>query len=409
MVNRTLNKGISVIFTALIIGLLAMLGPAQAVNVELSNPNNANPGEDVSFTVIVDLNSPDQYLPVKYADVVFNGPNGFEETCRVYNDGSYSGCDLDLDVSVDFPAYEEGHRVGLDNGYGYYFGYGYGYGYGYGQDQEIVYNIIWHTSSDVDAGDYSVEVRVFAQGDDSYDTSVVADGRFTYCGVMEGMIREWNYLQSNSFDSSLDQNNDSAINLVDIVMFSQNSSADSITYGKYREFIRVQSEGLVLNEQIDINGDGKYDLTDTVLFAQNMNDENWCQARIADKTEANSHYFESGSKSFSIVEEEEENDDGSSSNGGTRSIGRFTGKTIVVENPAEEESEDNTQNGEADSDVNQESQNGNQTGVLSAITGAVAGLGSAIGLGSTISYILAMLILIVLIVLVSKIFSKKKN
>ncbi len=409
--NGGLHKSISVFLTLSIITILVLMGPASAVQVILSNPNNANQGEDVEFDITVELEAPDQYLPVQYTEVTFTGPNDFEETCKIYNDGTVSDCSLNLDVDVDFGNYGEGYRFGYDynDGNNYYFGYGYGYGYGYyGNAPEITYHIVWHTPGSLNSGNYDVLAKVYAISEDEYyDWSP-----FSYCGVMEGMYIEWLSLNPGGadYDSNLDLNQDGKNDLTDVVIFSQNKDNEtwceengdcSLLYGRFKEFLRVQTEGNVINEDLDLNDDNVVDIDDIILFGQNLDDESWCAAKIALSYEGISHTFGSSTKGFTISTPV-------LSSGSSGGSGRGIWKDLFEEETQEEQNnEDSSNQNVQEEEFTQEQQTENRN-IFNDITGAVAGLGEDLGLGKTISYLFSILIIFLVIFYGFRLFSKRR-
>ncbi|MCD4760163.1 LamG domain-containing protein [archaeon] len=246
--NGGFHKSISVVFTLAVIVMLVFLGPASAVQVILSQPSDITQGQAVSFDITVEFDNPDQYLPIQYTDIIFTGPNDFEETCRVYNDGSYDNCDLNIDVTVSFDTgYGDGLGFGYDynDGNYYNFGEGYGYGYGYyGTTPEISYNIIWHTPSGINPGEYEVRADMYAIGEDQYQDYY----GFSYCGAMEGMYIEWLSLnpQGTDYDSNLDLYPDGKIDISDIIIFSMMRESGCV-------FDEHYGNGLVL--WMPMNGD----------------------------------------------------------------------------------------------------------------------------------------------------------
>ena len=124
------KKIVSFVFTALIIGLLFLSGPVAAVTVSLTSPSSVAKGSNITFTIKVDINNPDTYLPVKYTNIIISGPGGFSKICKVNMDGTDDCSDVSVSVSVDDSlGYGFGSGYGYDSatGYGYDFGYGYGY------------------------------------------------------------------------------------------------------------------------------------------------------------------------------------------------------------------------------------------------------------------------------------------
>ena len=90
------HKGIiSVLLTGFVIALLLLSGPVTALTVSVTQPNNADKGADVSFSISNEISDPD-LLPIEYTDLIITGPNGFLKTCRINSDGTD-----DLEVTLD--------------------------------------------------------------------------------------------------------------------------------------------------------------------------------------------------------------------------------------------------------------------------------------------------------------------
>ena len=184
--SKNTHNIVSLFITMSVIFILVLAGPASAVSVDLSNPGDTQQGDDVNFSVTVDIQDGDSYLPVKYSDIMITGPNGFKQNCRIFNNESIgvgdssllnafftSGeeieCDIDLEVEILRKTnFGYGYGYGYDAGYGYNFGYGYGYGYGYGVPGTITYNVVWHTDEDQDAGNYKARAGVLAESQDEF-------------------------------------------------------------------------------------------------------------------------------------------------------------------------------------------------------------------------------------------------
>lgn len=158
---------ISLFLTIFVIGLIILSGPASAVTVDVSQPNDANKGADVSFSVTIDINDPDAYVPINYGNVVFSGPNGFSKTCKINTDETDDCDDVDFTITSTITS-GKGYGYGYDSriGYGYDFGYGYGFSNG-----QIKIDAVWHTPSDLTDGTYTVKADVHAEGSVNHDFS----------------------------------------------------------------------------------------------------------------------------------------------------------------------------------------------------------------------------------------------
>lgn len=165
------HKGlISVLLTGFVIALLLLSGPVSALTLSITQPNNADKGNDVSFSITSEINDPD-LLPISYTNLIITGPNGFSKTCKINSDGTDDCADVDVTVSSSpTVTYAAGSQYGYDAylGFGYNLGYGFGYqGSGTGT---ITYDVVWHTPSTLEDGTYNANAEVFAQGSSSSHT-----------------------------------------------------------------------------------------------------------------------------------------------------------------------------------------------------------------------------------------------
>lgn len=160
------KSSFSILLTVLVVFALFLAGPASALTVLIENgPNDANHGSDVSFDVTVEINSQDAYLPIKYTNLLFTGPNSFSKTCRINPDGSDNCADVDVTItSTSNFGYGYGYGYGYDAGTGYGYNFGNGYGYGYdGASGAITYHVIYHTPSDLTTGTYNAKANVYVE------------------------------------------------------------------------------------------------------------------------------------------------------------------------------------------------------------------------------------------------------
>jgi len=193
--KKAMHHGASIFFTILVITLLLLVGPAKAVQVNISQPNDANAGEDVEFSLTVEIESQDSYLPIQYSEITITGPNGFEETCTIENENV--SCPLDLEVSISYNS-----SIGYGYGYGYDHNYGYGYdfGYGYGNNPgAIFYDITWHTPENLDEGEYTAKARVHAESDENSHDYESGEKTFTITRILT-FQPEMNILQFNDYN-----------------------------------------------------------------------------------------------------------------------------------------------------------------------------------------------------------------
>jgi len=161
---------VSIVLTIFVISMLFLSGPVSALTVAVTQPNNANKGNDVSFSITNEINDPD-LLPIQYTDLVITGPNGFSKTCRINPDGTDDCADVDITVSSSPTiTYVSGTQYGYDQNLGLGYNLGNGFGYQSGGTGTITYDIVWHTSSTLDDGTYNANAAVFSQGSSSSHT-----------------------------------------------------------------------------------------------------------------------------------------------------------------------------------------------------------------------------------------------
>ncbi len=431
--NKAGHKSLSVVFTSLIILTLVLMGPANAVSILISEPNDANQGGDVEFTVTVDLTTPDMYLPVAYTNLIFTNPDGSQFECKVFNDGSTDCDNINAEVTFD-TSYGEGHQFGYgygyqpDYGYGYeytYFGYGYGYGYGYWDENgQITYDITLHLEENSQVGEYKVKAETFVASEDSFDDNQ----GFDYCDTMLGMYRGYYNARNENgsfYDPALDLHPDGVIDLSDISVFGAHHSDDAELFGRFVEFFRFRANQTV-NPELDVypedEGDGIINLSDVVIFAQHYFSEDadvWCAEQISLIPGVERAYL-SEEQSFVVSEETQEQNtpNGGGPSGGSGGCGQgyvrdeITGQCVLdttqlniepttTEGPTEGEGQ------EGSGEENGNRQSGEGTDVFNAITGAVVGAGDSIGLGETLSYLLSLLIFALIITGFVRVFRRK--
>jgi hypothetical protein len=421
--NTHKHKAMSVLFTTFIIFTLILMGPANAITINIDEPNDANQGGDVEFQVTVDLESPDQYLPIQYTTLIFTEPNGNEFTCTVFNDGTTSCPNVDVIINIQ-STYGQGHQLGYGYGYGYgydytYFGYGYGYGYA-GENGQITYDVTLHLDGDAQTGDYQVKAETYVASEDS-----IQDSPYSYCGIMEGMYNEYIYLNGlngSYYDEDLDLYFDGVIDLSDVVVFGQNytEEEDSVLFGRFQEFIRFTNDNGSINPSLDTypepNGDGIISLSDIIIYAGNMNDEAWCADRLGNLDEGVERLYTSNEQTFTVSSvpvdnPEPNNGGGSSSRGGSLLTCEEEGYEMVdgecvymPRNGSREEQPVVTE--ESDNEENNNLETSGNGGFFNAITGAVTGAGGAIGLGETMSYLFALFLLGIIIIGLTRKFRK---
>jgi len=162
--NRGKSLVPSTIITLVIVLMLIMSGPAQAVAVNIAGLQDSyTKGNDIEFQVKIDINDPDQYVLITNISLDLTGP--LNKTVFFALDGKQisGNCQIKVKpVSIPKDDFGYGNGYGYDSrtGYGYDFGYGSGYGYNYGSGGEKI-SFIYNVTIDTDkkcfaAGNYSV-------------------------------------------------------------------------------------------------------------------------------------------------------------------------------------------------------------------------------------------------------------
>jgi len=154
----------STIITLIIVAMLIMSGPAQAVAVNIAGLEGPyTKGEDIDFQIKIVINDPDQYVSITNISLDLNGP--VKKTIFFTLDGKQisPGCNIEITpVSIPKDDFGYGNGYGYDRGagYGYNLSYGYGYGYGYGGgggEISFIYDVTIHTATDcLPAGTYEI-------------------------------------------------------------------------------------------------------------------------------------------------------------------------------------------------------------------------------------------------------------
>jgi|SRR3989338_2777366 len=151
-----INKVLSIVMTALIIGLLVFVGPVDAYYLQLSGLKTTPYiiGEKINFLASVEINT-NERVPIKNVSLEVN-----DEIVCVFDifGNNITSCEW-IEVDLESNSAQLGYGYGYNsfqqgwhgNNYsakaGNYSGYGYGYGYGNGPG-ELVYNISIQTPRD---------------------------------------------------------------------------------------------------------------------------------------------------------------------------------------------------------------------------------------------------------------------
>ena len=158
------KKGfISVFLTVLILTLIILSGPANAITVTLSPIGDFNKGSSVSFTITVQIED-GELLPLQYINLIITGPNGFSKTCKINSDGTNDCNDVITLTSALDLTWTNGAAYGYDQNLGYGYDLGNGFGYTTNSPGFLTYSITWNTPTTLEDGSYSAKAEVFAQG-----------------------------------------------------------------------------------------------------------------------------------------------------------------------------------------------------------------------------------------------------
>jgi len=268
-----------VIFSFLVFTILISSTLASALDVNLTEPNNPKKGNEVKFTINIDLNVGERFLyekgdfVIRHTDLIFTGPNGFEETCRI-KDGEIQDCELNLNFDKEYT------------------------------DGKLTYDIGWDTPSNIKKGTYDVTAKV-------YSSSNFENYGYNTCEVLIGRYHAWFNFQKGQedYDPELDLNEDGVVDISDVALFSSGEYGNSgKLFGRFQGFFRLISNydsmlnGLDLyedgvidlsdiiilsqniwgeyNEVQDFNGDGVIDISDVIIYSQNIYDQEWCTERL---------------------------------------------------------------------------------------------------------------------------------
>jgi len=206
----------SSVITLLIVIMLIISGPAQAVSVSILGLQGPyTQGSSIQFQVKIDINDPDQFVPAKDITINLTGPTNPSAVFSL--DGKKVSGDSIIKITgfqiPQAPDFGYGYGYGKDSigygygyesfGYGYGYGYGritdfgygygygritdfgygygynagYGYGYGYG-NLSYVYNVTIETAT-LPVGDYNVVASLRAENNAVTKTFTSATGQFT--------------------------------------------------------------------------------------------------------------------------------------------------------------------------------------------------------------------------------------
>lgn len=181
-----------VIISVMIVALLILSGPAQAITVSTASDKSIYKlADNANFTVSVNIETSEK-IPVQNLTLLLNG-TGFTRSCIFSPNGtSLSGCGNLTITAINVQGYATSNDIMYGYGYGYdisgasweygneTFGSGYGYGYteGYGStNAELKYNITWNLTGETSltSRNYTAVLSAYAQdatGDKIYSSAL---------------------------------------------------------------------------------------------------------------------------------------------------------------------------------------------------------------------------------------------
>lgn len=188
--NKKLSLITSSVITILIVMMLIISGPAQAVSIILSGLQSSyTQGDSVNFQVNITINDPDQFVPVTNISLNITGPSKLKSVFKL--DGTLLSGDPSISIThVKTPGQAEfGYGYGFDTNMGQGFNFGYGYGYGArGGKLNYSYNVSINTTS-LAVGDYTAiaSINTGNAGKPSF-TSATATFTITSAGSPPAII-----------------------------------------------------------------------------------------------------------------------------------------------------------------------------------------------------------------------------
>ncbi len=163
-VVKGLKKYASFILTIFLTSILILSIPATAITVKItpsSSQVDISTNNDLSFTLSINLQNPDQYVPIDKIVLKIAGPEN--KTFEFYPNGTIiSGNPQEISIMRKSFFSSYGYGYGYASGYGYL---GYGYGYTYTSNSYMaVYQITLKNISTYPTGNYSIAVEVVGRG-----------------------------------------------------------------------------------------------------------------------------------------------------------------------------------------------------------------------------------------------------
>jgi len=246
-------KGASIVFTLSVILLLLFLGPAQALTMSLTTPEDVVQGQSTSFIAQLTIQSDDQYIDVQNFTLNISGPSS--QICVFDLEGdSISGC-AGLTIS----------KLSSNSNYSYGYGYGYGYSYTNAGQNNFTYNVTVNTSL-FDTGAYNVTFTtpVYYGYEDTSFTITAADSANPVVTLISPPNDTESYATSLAFEYTV--LDDSSVNC----SFSLSGPSANTT-----NFLNMQANGSIIStSSLEVsNGTYAWNVSCTDAFGNVENSE----------------------------------------------------------------------------------------------------------------------------------------
>jgi hypothetical protein len=144
------------LITIIVVAMLVFMGPAQAVTVMISGLEPSyTPRTPVKFRVSMEINAPDQFVPITDISLDITGPANLNRIFSV--DGMPESGDHRIRIDpVQYPrSTDYGYGIGCEDDNCYNFGTGDGYGKGKKKTLKFIYDVSINING-LPAGDYNV-------------------------------------------------------------------------------------------------------------------------------------------------------------------------------------------------------------------------------------------------------------
>ena len=141
----------SIIITLIVLFILLMLSPTQAVELGFKGMEDVVLGDTTEFDMYVDIES-DERLPIKLLKLDISDGEGNDKVCWFLPTGGRMNQCPGVSIKKIYKVRKSvGDRIGHDRleGTDQDYGFGVGFGYGYGADDELRYEVKIDTSKGI--------------------------------------------------------------------------------------------------------------------------------------------------------------------------------------------------------------------------------------------------------------------